>query len=290
MRKTVKLISLFTILLLVLACGKKTDPIPKSQFIPPAEDEVFIEVVKGGVLVKNNDKDYNLIVQKSACEGCGGVFKELATIKPEGQFLDRDVKEKEQYFYKFMFKHPRYDIYSNYFIKRITYLKQVAIKNIEIIPIDNKTISINLDFTDTIRHYKLYINDELYYDGRNERLEGITLKERYNKVSILPYDIYNNKGRLYAQRIDTFDLNRPKKVENIDYVFDDGNLYISWDRVNYADKYSLKIKIDGRVMEFAQEVNYFKTQVPQHIKCIDIGLQAENDFFKSGYKNIEICR
>ena len=283
-----KLICFFFICL-IIACGKKTDPIPKSQFILPHEDKILIEIAKNGVVITNNDKKYNLAVYKSSCENCGNAYKRITIIEPEESVTDKDVIEKTSYFYKFIFRHSEYNVYSEPLIKRITYNKPIDVKDLQITPIGPNKIKINITFTDTLHHYELYLNNDLYYEGRNPAL-GINLSNGINNISILPFDIYNNKGELFTKRVDSYQLVKPSPVQALNYVISGDYIYISWNPSEHANKYSIKITANSSVMEYQTKLNYYRTTFPEKIKCIDIEVIAENDYMMSESSTIRACK
>jgi hypothetical protein len=274
---------------MVLSCGKKTDPIPKSQFIYPQEDKVTLEVTHKGVLITNIYKKYNLIVYKSLCENCGSQFKKIAVIEPEENYIDRDVVRKTPYFYQFIFKHSEYRVFSEPFVKRITYDVPIKVRSLQIIPISSKKIKINMTFNNTLHHYYLYLNNSLYYEGRDSSVE-VELSDGTNSISILPFDIYNNKGELYTKKIDTYNLQEPEAVKNLNYVISGDKIYISWDPSRNAKKYRLKITINNRKNECFTEFNYYRADMVPNITCMDIEVTAENDYMISKSTKIRACR
>lgn len=274
---------------MLISCGKKTDPIPKSHFIPPEEDKVILEVTQKGVLIINNDKKYNLIVYKSLCENCGGESKEIAVIEPGENYTDKDVTKKVSYFYKFIFKHSEYNVFSEPFVKRITYDTPIKVKDLQITPISDSKIKLNMTFTNTLHHYNLYLNNELYYKGRSPILE-VDLASGINTISILPFDIYNNKGIIFTKKVDTLNLKQPAPVSGLDYVISGENIYISWNLSANANKYSVRITADGITKEFFTELNYYRTNFPTNVKCIDIEVTAKNDYMTSESATIKACR
>ena len=279
----------FLLIILIVSCGKKTDPIPKSQFIHPEEDKVMLETTKRGVLITNKDSKYNLIVYRSLCENCGNNFKNIAVIEPEESFTDKEVTEKTSYFYKFVFKHSEYNVLSEPFVKRITFAQPISVKNLQIIPLGFNKIKINTSFTSTLHHYKLFLNNELYYEGRDPAVE-INLTKGRNNISILPFDIYNNKGVLYIRKIDTYNLLKPAPVSDLNYVISGEYIYISWDNSENANKYTIKISINNSVKEFHTKLNYYRSKFPTDLQCIGIEVTAENDYMSSESQKTRACK
>lgn len=288
MQIKLKYLCIFLIIFLI-SCGKKTDPIPKSQFIYPQEDKVTLEVKQNGVLITNNDKKYNLIVYKSLCENCGNDAKEIAVIEPEESYTDKDVTRKTPYFYRFIFKHSEYKVFSEPFVKRVTYDMPIKVKNLQITPISVNRIRLNMTFTNTLHHYKLYLNDNLYYEGRNPILE-VNLVQGKNSLSILPFDIYNNKGEIFSKKIDTYNLQKPSPVTGLDYVISGENIYISWNTSANANKYKIKIKAKNVTREYLTELNYYRTKFPHNITCVGIEVTSENDYMASESAEIRACK
>lgn len=279
----------FFFIFLIIGCGKKTDPIPKSQFIPPEEDKFLIEVVNNGIVITNNDKKYNLVVYKSSCENCGNAYKRITIVAPEESFTDKDVREETSYFYKFMFKHPEYNIFSEPVINRVTYNKQISVKNLKIAPMGTNKIKTNIAFTGTLHHYELYLNNDLYYKGRNSEIE-INIIDGINNISILPFDVYNNKGVLFTKKIDSYQLIKPTPVNDLNYVISDNHLYISWNPSEHANKYKIRIIAKSNIMEYQTNLNYYRTTFPEKIKCIDIEVTAINDYMMSESSTIRACK
>jgi hypothetical protein len=279
----------FLLIILIVSCGKKTDPIPKSQFIHPEEDTVVLEVTEKGIIITNNDNKYNLIVYRSLCENCGNNFKQIVVIEPKESYIDKEVVEKTPYFYKFIFKHSEYNVFSEPFIKRITFAQPISVKNLQIIPLGSNKIKINTSFTNTLHHYKLFLNNELYYEGRDPVVE-VNLTKGSNNISILPFDIYNNKGKLYTRKIDTYNLLKPAPVRSLNYVISGEYIYISWDKSENANKYTIKIRINNSVNEYNTKLNYYRFKFPSALQCIDIEVTAENDYMSSESRKVRACK
>ena len=111
-----------------------------------------------------------------------------------------------------------------------------------------------------------------------------------NSISILPFDIYNNKGAIFAKKIDTYNLQKPDPVTGLDYVISGENIYISWNLSTNANKYRIKITANNAAREFITELNYYRTNFPVNIKCIDIEVTAENDYMTSESATTNACK
>lgn len=282
---------IFTLLVLFffIACGKKTVPITKSQFISPDESKISITTADDGISIINNSNIYNLIVLKSLCETCTDDFHRVAVINADSNFIDRDVQEDKAYFYKFTFKHPEYSIFSEDIIKRITYNKPVAVSSLNIEITENSGLLIEPAFSDKIHHYDLYLNNRLISKTRDKKVL-VNLEEETNTIKLIPYDIYNNEGKYYTKTIAKSELLKPEDIKEVNFVFGRKNLFISWEISKNAQNYDVTISYDNNTKSLKTAVNYLRIEVPDNINCYELDIVGVNEFQKSPKKHLRACR
>jgi len=227
-----------------VACGKKTDPVPKSMFSIPIPKEDQIVVQKNGLLINNNSKDYLLYVYKSTDERCVE-YKFLTIIAPGKSFFDSDLKIGEKVSYKMMYKHPEYKIYSDslYITKYFVRKPVVRVKNIKKV---NNGVTIFIE-KDKDTRFVVYGFDKNSLNNITKKDEIIIRIEKPFTLYLQPISKENIRGDILKVEVDKRYFERLVDVYNVKVIKNGVNYIITWESkaniFKVLDKSSNKVNI-----------------------------------------------
>lgn len=230
---------IFIMAILFVACGKKTDVISKDTFnIEKVNIDETIAITKEGVLFQNRSNFY-LIVKKAVEEnGCLTEFEEIARIEPKSSFIDKDVVLSNAYIYSLYNFDDKIKVASESVTKRVVYIPPVTVTNFDYKIMDDNVLEATLEFSDEIGFYEVYLNSKFIGKTKKSKL-NLTLEKPLNKVEIIPYDKYFNKGVKFLKEIPVVSYFALKEVENVKYVVRDTEVILSWSAVKEAVGYKV---------------------------------------------------
>lgn len=230
---------IFAMVALFVACGKKTDVVSKDTFnIEKVNIDETIAITKEGVLFQNRSNFY-LIVKKAVEEnGCLTEFEEIARIEPKSSFIDKDVVLSNAYIYSLYNFDDKIKVASESVTKRVVYIPPVTVTNFDYKIMDDNVLEGTLEFSDEIGFYEIYLNSKLIGKTKRSKL-NLTLEKPLNKVEIIPYDKYFNKGVKFQKEIPVVSYFALKEVENVKYVVRDTDVILSWSAVKEAVGYKV---------------------------------------------------
>jgi len=287
-----KLLAKYIFLLLlfaVISCGKKTDPVPKALFITPSIEKITIKNTDEGVSFGNLDNDFNLIIEKGACETCVDGLDTLTILKAGSAYTDRNVEIGSSYFYRLAFKHPNYNVFSEKILKKITYAKPIKVETLLLEPI-NGNISAEAVFSGKIEYFEVFLDGKPFSKQRKKTFV-FKAKEREVKIKIIPYDIYRNRGRFYSKTVSPSIFELVKAPENIKYAINNNLVYLSWNKVDNAEAYKI-YSADKKQYTLLDmiNVNYYKLPFLSNNDCLNLAITASNKYKESAKSKIQICK
>lgn len=285
MVKFLKAVFLLYIAISIIGCGKKLDPRPKDSIIIPAPQNVILKNTDDGVYIKNNER-YVLFIEKSSIDDlrCAEDFKFLVKLKPNEEFVDKNVIESHSYVYRFTNMDEDIGVESIFRPKSILFSRPIGIKSIVVTPNPNGEAFISLQFDRVPRGFLLKLNgkDLGRYSGDNVT---ILLEEReQNEIVVIPYDQYNNLGiekKIVFSNPKIYFLTPPEKIK---FIKDEGTIFLSWDVVPYAKGYRIYDTESNLIID--TKVNYARLKSS---KCADFYISSYNDVVESEKKLYRNC-
>lgn len=223
---------------LFVACGKKTDVVSKDRFnIEKVNIGETVAITKEGVLFQNRSNFYLIVKKAVEKNGCLTEFEEIARIEPKSSFIDKDVVLSNAYIYSLYNFDDKIKVASESVTKRVVYIPPVTVTNFDY-KIDDNVLEATLEFSDEIGFYELYLNSKFIGKTKKSKL-NLTLEKPLNKVEIIPYDKYFNKGVKFLKEIPVVSYFALKEVENVKYVVRDTEVILSWSAVKEAVGYKV---------------------------------------------------
>ncbi|MCB4204745.1 hypothetical protein LF845_07200 [Deferribacterales bacterium Es71-Z0220] len=284
----IKTFILLSIFFLLLACGKKTDPIPLDTLIlPQVEVEKVLKLDDNGVLIKNISK-YVLYVEKAEVIGdCAQEFSVIAKIEPKGNYIDNNVTKGVDYIYRLFNVDENIKVASKEVTKKITFNYPVKVEKFESSLLSDKYLKAELYFSDEIGYYEVYLNSKLVKKSKQMQLELPLEDKDINTVEIIPYDKYFNKGIVFKKDFISYSKYLLPNVKGVKFIDKGGSFILSWDSVRGATGYKIYLieNTDKKFIEMSKE-NFRVLQ--KNGRCV-FGISAFNDYTESNLSIINIC-
>jgi len=230
---------IFAMVALFVACGKKTDVVSKDTFnIEKVNIGETVAITKEGVLFQNRSNFYLIVKKAVEKNGCLTEFEEIARIEPKSSFIDKDVVLSNGYIYSLYNFDDKIKVASESVTKRVVYIPPVTVTNFDYKIMDDNVLEATLEFSDEIGFYEVYLNSKFIGKTKKSKL-NLTLEKPLNKVEIIPYDKYFNKGVKFLKEIPVVSYFALKEVENVKYVVRDTEVILSWSAVKEAVGYKV---------------------------------------------------
>lgn len=283
-----KIFLLFIILIIFIGCGLKTDPKSKDSFQINKPKSVSINNSINGILIKNTQKDYSLIVERAIrTTECLTPFVHIATITEKSDFMDTDVTSGTVYVYRAFNLDTELNINSSSTVHSITYNTPITVSKTESIHMDNTSIEITPTFSEKPLFYVVTINNKELMKTRKTSFKLLLENKLNNIVNITPYDKYNNKGDTFSS---TF-INKNAAVilspQNVQYISGKQNTFITWDKISGAAGYRISAK-EKLLVETTN--NTFRYTFSDNESCLTLEISAFNQYYESAPTKLKICK
>lgn len=279
----------FALLFVVLsACGKKTDPVPLDTFkIPVPVVESIISLTEKGVTF-NNNSNYSLLIEKAdIVDDCVQDFKRVAVVKQKSLFDDTNVKKGEGYVYKLYNIDENLEIASKEAVKKIVYNQPVRVKNIKESIMSEKYLHLEIDFSDEIGYYEIYLNSKLLKKSKQNSVDVVFEDRDTNLIEIVPFDKYFNKGTIFRKNYISYSKFRLDDIKNIKVIKRESDYIVSWDSVTGASGYIVYIIEENEKRKLFEVVENFAI-IPSKDIC-KIAVSAFNSYVENNAVEITLC-
>lgn len=281
---------LLAALILLTACGKKTDPVAKSTLVdltPPAA--VFFNVVDDGVQITNNETQ-NLLIEKGIPDGDDCPFyNTVQLIGPKSVYVDKDVVIDQKYFYRVSKKTVAYGMLSAPYIAAVTYEKPLVINSASLLKTPSGyNVAIDTD--------GIFMRFDVYSAGKSIAQTGTKTANiaasdvTTDSLTLQLTDYYGNKGTAYKLDVPTQKkVILPSKVDTVSVLNLGTDRRIAWTDTENADSYNVSVCEGSNCENFttiAPSISYMK---PIN-KCIDITVTAVNADGQSQPTKVRYCK
>jgi hypothetical protein len=286
-----KYISLIIALFVVLsACGKKTDPVPKSalaDMTPPAA--VFVSVTDDGIRIDNQEADQLFIEKGTSPNDECSVFTNLALIDPKSVFVDDDVRSGSKYFYRLRKKSIKYGVLSAPYTAKVVYERPMKITSAQYKK-EGGVYRVSIETDDKFTRFDVYSGGKTIAQTGGKEITFPETALVDNTFSLILTDYEGNRGTPYTIEIPNKPVPMPPaSVEAVTVLNIGKDVRIAWSDSEYAETYNVKA---------CENVSCetFKTQntsvvYPKTIKsCLDITVTAVNADGESKPTKIRYCK
>ncbi len=282
-----KLFSTLLIFIFVASCGYKNSPKSKDTFVIKSPDNVSVYNTEKGIRITNQNDKYSLIVEK-AIKGdkCIPKFEFLKTIKPKNGFIDENVKYGVTYVYRLYNLDNELEINSKPATVLKTYMPPIKVKNINVTYLSDDSILIKPEFSYEPLFYKVLLNGKLVFQTKKKEVKLILENKDINKVKIIPYDEYDNKGKSFVKEVINRKTTSVKPPKNIKVILGLENFIIVWDKVKGAEGY----EIYNSYSKKTKKTNFPKVEFKKPPGgCYYFTILSFNKYGKSNKKTINYC-
>lgn len=291
-----KYTTIFIAILILYACGLKSDPVPKGKLDIPYPTSIDYAINSDGISIYNGSDNYTLFVEK-ADESIGffnlAGFKRVALINPKQTFLDTDVVNNRIYKYRFRHYNGNIKTYSPALMKTIKYYSPIKYNNIAITYEKNNQICVHPGLSDIISTTDVTINGTKMGKAKNgfkTCFDELPINSATISVMAIPYDNDNNTGIPYRQdfKRDTTTLNLPP--QNILIHRNGNDIILTWDKEKNSPKYNIYITENGNDKFIKQvDVELFRYKA-QNNQCVDFKLTTIRDNKESKKISVSACK
>lgn len=284
----IKAFILINIIFLLLACGKKTDPIPLDTVVlPEVEIEKAITLNDSGVLIKNTSK-YVLYVEKAeVVNDCIKEYNLLSKVNPKGYYIDKKVIKGKDYIYRLFNVDEDIKVASKEVSKKITFNFPIKVEKFESVLMDDKYVKANLLFSDDLGYYEVYLNSKLVKKSKQMQLDLYLQDKDMNTIEIIPYDKYFNKGIVFKKDFVRYSKYLLSDVKGVKFIDKGDTFILSWDSVSGAAGYKI-YNIDSSDKKLIKTVKENFQVLPKKYGCT-FGIAAFNEYTESNLSTIDIC-
>lgn len=227
-------------------CGKRTDPIPLSVINKvPKPDKVEITKSKYGVSIYNNQQRYRVVVYRSdfnVLSRSYSKYKEIATVKPQVVYFDKDVEVGGKYVYKLV----NLDDINTESLPRTQPLQYAPPSYISSIKLKDDTDGVLLTISASVNTYKMVVYVNGIYDGETNSDLYKTTKyySDIDNISIVPYDNFLLEGEKYFMRVD----NSQGDIKHIKANLFNSEVVIIWDYISGVNSYEVSVSRSSSVL------------------------------------------
>jgi hypothetical protein len=232
------------VIVFLAACGKKADPIPKDALNIPPPIWIDVSLTEEGVLI-SNPSEYTVLAERSVSE-IGDLsfpsYERVARISPKNEFLDNTTEQQTRYIYRFSTQHGRYDVYSDYFTKVVSYRGRVAIDSLRH-TVRGEKLCVTMETSRSVASVEVKINGQVAAPDEHS-CYPIPLVSKII-LSAVPYSESGTPGMAYSESIEINSDQILLPPQNLRIIRRQSNITLSWDGVDNAVEYI--VEADGKV-------------------------------------------
>jgi hypothetical protein len=233
------------------ACGKKGDPIPKDALNIPPPLWINVTLSEEGVLI-SNPSEHTVLAERAVSEIGDLSFPEyewVARLTPKSDFLDNATLRETRYIYRFSTLHKRYDVYSDYVTKVVSYRGRVAVDKIRH-SVRGGKLCVDMQTTRGVASVEVKINGQIAVaDERSCYPIPLTSNILFSAV---PYSESGTPGIAYSETIAITSLQMLLPPQNLRIIRSQSNITLSWDGVEGAIGYV--VEADGKAVRISETV------------------------------------
>lgn len=275
--------------LLLIGCGKKTDPIPKEALENIAiPKKVIVQAQPEGVFIANNENAL-LIIEKAESNGeACPEYKRIKVLEPKADFIDTSVKADNAYYYRLTKKTLKYKLLSDPRVFPIIYQIPPVITNASFTS-DAENITVNIEASKEFMRMDIYSGRKLV-STTGKTTATIPTEEISNKLTVRLTDYFGNKGDVYTLNITPPKVVvTPKKVTGLAAANIGGTLRVVWDSTFDNLKYEIKV-CENVSCETLSSPLPFLVYKKEFDKCINITVNALSENSRSEDSSIRFCK
>lgn len=277
-----KYFSFLLLLLIVLtACGKKTDPVAIETLESAAPPEkVVIKATPEGFFIANNEDGALLIAKGIHIGDKCPEFTKLKVLAPKTDFIDTDVKEGQDYSYQIVQRTIKYKLVSEPRIYPVTYSIPPFVESATV---ENNSV--------TIKPSGDFIRLDVMSKGKSMIQTGkinFEITSDISEFSIVLTDKYGNKGVPYSVAVKREKPKTLDELTGLTTAYLGGSLRIVWDSVENAESYETKV-CDSSCETYKSNLPFINHK-KAFDKCVDITVKALNSEATSKAKTTRYCK
>ncbi len=283
-----KYFAVLILFIFIVACGLKTDPKSKDSFEIKIPKNITINNSDNGIIIKNTDNEYSLIVERSEkTDNCSTEFIFKDKIPPKKSFIDKDVACCTTYTYRLYNVDEQINVNSASFLKTITYTNPIQVKDLTIEYLDDTTVKVKPDFTLKPLFYTVYLDKKELFKTRKDEFTILLPYKLENILKIIPTDEYNNIGKPFQKLLINKQVAKLSPPKKINHIVNNSNAFLTWDKVEKAEGY--KIQINNQ-KEFTIKTNIYNYKFQENEKCAIFKISSFSKYYTSEPTSIKICK
>jgi len=284
--RQINILLLVVVLAFVFGCGKKTEPIAKSDIILPEPVNAVIKNTEKGVQIYNPDKKHPLVITRGVHSGgkCGKL-SHIGNVDSEGYFVDTDVIEGKAYTYILRSLNVEYKLVSKPVENTIVYSTPIVITAAASRLVAKGLYEVNIQLNkDPLKISVISDGKVVKYTAK----KTFTLKDekiKSGRIELVAYDKYNNKGQeteLVVYKVKPV-LDAPT---NLKYFVKDGKVTLSWDEPSAGSHVYAVYYDDKRIGVTSQPFLTFEGKKG----CFDASAATVKGGFESEKATVKVCR
>lgn len=283
----------FIIAAVLISCGIKTDPIPKSSVDIPYPSAIDYNINPGGISIYNGSGEWTLFVER-ADEETGFItlssFKRVALINPKQVFTDTEVENGKVYKYRFRHYYGKIKTYSPALVKTIKYYEPIKLENAKIVKERNK-ICASASLSSVVTTIDVMINGTKADSMMAGQKKCFNMPETsVISVMMIPYNSENNPGKAYETTITQNAGTANLPPQNVIVRRSENDIVITWDEAENAS-YIVYADNNGKLRRIAAlDVSLFRYKAKGTDNCVDFKLSTVRKGKESKKIGVSACR
>ncbi|MDR0453649.1 MAG: hypothetical protein LBH05_02410 [Deferribacteraceae bacterium] len=286
-----KLLYSFLILSIFLSssCGKKTNPRPLESLNIPQPVWAEISVEESSVYVKNNSDDYSVLLERAESE-VGDLFfpiyQTLATIKPNGVFVDNNTRKNVRYIYRIKTIHNKYNEYSSPITRVVSYKGVIEVESLQW-SIESGLLCLDIGLSRDVANHRVMIN--------GKEMDAKQKCHQFPKTPslllvVVPYSDSGIPGSAYSEIINLASEIDPLPPQNIKILRMERRITLSWQAVAGAERYEITATDgSGKVVSDWTKSTIFNSDIISANRCTEFTIVSVSKNSRSEVVKIQSC-
>ncbi|WP_022851538.1 hypothetical protein [Limisalsivibrio acetivorans] len=293
MRTTLRLLIAALLIVPLLSCGKKTEPVVKKYIEVPVPSEYEIFNTREGVMFRSGQSSYLLHISRAEYDpecGCLSEYKPLTSMKGGEVFTDTDVAENVRYVYKLRNEHIPYKILSDEAREVVIYAEPIFIESVQASELPGRRYTFEVETNRPFERLIAFAGDRKAASTIEDEFTVNFTETDTGTLTIYAYDEYGNAGEPKVVSIFAEGGNKPDAPFSLKTISAEGKTTISWMEPEGVWLYNV-YRMKGDAYEYVTRVDlpYYMFRTGDEPGCSMFAVSSLKNGAESEKTVIEVC-